>query len=95
MNPHELALTRPSTYEGLSGECGVVPLERASCGRTFGVVGLRPGGIGLGLSPGCHQGSPPPSLGGPALDLDIPVGGPSRTYRWAHRRDPQLPSASR
>ena len=24
MNPHELALTRPSTYEGLSGECRVV-----------------------------------------------------------------------
>ena len=39
MNPHELALTRPSTYEGLSGECGVVPFEHASCGCTFGVVG--------------------------------------------------------
>ena len=44
MNPHELALTRLSTYEDVSGECRFVLVERAPCGRTFGVVGLRPGG---------------------------------------------------
>ncbi len=33
LNPHDLAITRPSTYEGLSGECCLVLAERASFGR--------------------------------------------------------------
>ena len=36
LNPHELALTGPSTYEGLSGECGVVPVEHVPCGCSSG-----------------------------------------------------------
>src|SRR5438105_4900104 len=55
LNPHELALTRPSTYEGLSGECRFLLLERAPCGRTFEVVGLRPGRVGWVCHQDCHQ----------------------------------------
>src|SRR5437588_3637678 len=58
LNPHELALTRPSTYEDVSGECCLVLVERAPCGRTFGVVGLRPGGGPLVCYQVCHQRPP-------------------------------------
>jgi hypothetical protein len=36
LNPHELALTRPSTYEGVSGECCLVLVERAPFVRVSG-----------------------------------------------------------
>ena len=35
MNPHELALTRPSTYRGVSRESCVVLVEHAPCRLAF------------------------------------------------------------
>jgi hypothetical protein len=36
LNPHELALTRPSTYEDVSGECCLVLARRAPFVRPSG-----------------------------------------------------------
>jgi hypothetical protein len=69
LNPHELALTRPSTYEGLSGECRFLLFERAPCGRTFGIVRLHPDEWTFVCHQACHQRLHPLALA--LADLSI------------------------